>query len=210
MAYPRLYASTIRTKERKRTPFGHNQIRALECTDVSDNAALAARVRAASHLTGTFLLRSGKTSTEYFDKYLFEADPELLAAIVDGLTGLVPAGTEVLAGLELGGVPLATLLSQRTGLPTRFVRKKAKEYGTRRIAEGGEVTGRRVVLVEDVVTSGGAVLDATKVLRDDGAVVEDVLCVIDRSEGGRERLAELGLTLRPLLTRAELDAAAAR
>ncbi|WP_035921133.1 orotate phosphoribosyltransferase [Frankia sp. QA3] len=177
---------------------------------MSDNAALAARVRAASHLTGTFLLRSGKTSTEYFDKYLFEADPELLAAIVDGLTGLVPAGTEVLAGLELGGVPLATLLSQRTGLPTRFVRKKAKEYGTRRIAEGGEVTGRRVVLVEDVVTSGGAVLDATKVLRDDGAVVEDVLCVIDRSEGGRERLAELGLTLRPLLTRAELDAAAAR
>ncbi|WP_396229805.1 orotate phosphoribosyltransferase, partial [Frankia sp. CpI1-P] len=96
----------------------------------------------------------------------------------------------------------------RTGLPARFVRKKAKEYGTRRIAEGGEVSGRRVVLVEDVVTSGGAVLDATKVLRDDGAIVEDVLCVIDRGEGGRERLAELGLTLRPLLTRAELDAAA--
>ncbi len=177
---------------------------------MSDDAALTARVRAASHLTGTFLLRSGKTSTEYFDKYLFEADPELLAAIVDGLTGLVPAGTEILAGLELGGVPLATLLSQRTGLPARFVRKKAKEYGTRRIAEGGEVTGRRVVLVEDVVTSGGSVLDATKVLRDDGALVEDVLCVIDRSEGGRERLAELGLTLRPLLTRAELDTAAAR
>ncbi len=181
----------------------------LECSDVSDNAALAARVRAASHLTGTFLLRSGRTSTEYFDKYLFEADPELLAAIVDGLTGLVPPGTDLLAGLELGGVPLATLLSQRTGLPARFVRKKAKEYGTRRIAEGGEVTGRRVVLVEDVVTSGGAVLDATKVLRDDGAIVEDVLCVIDRGEGGRERLAELGLALRPLLTRAELDAAAA-
>jgi orotate phosphoribosyltransferase len=175
---------------------------------VSDNTALAARVRAASHLTGTFLLRSGRTSTEYFDKYLFEADPALLATIVDGLTGLVPAGAEVLAGLELGGVPLATLLSQRTGLPARFVRKKAKEYGTRRIAEGGDVAGRRVVLVEDVVTSGGAVLDATRVLRAEGAVVEDVLCVIDRGEGGRERLAELGLTLRPLLTRADLDAAA--
>nr|WP_101834604.1 orotate phosphoribosyltransferase [Frankia canadensis] len=171
-------------------------------------AGLAARVRAASHLTGTFLLRSGRTSSEYFDKYLFEADPALLAAVVDGLTGLVPPGADVLAGLELGGVPLATLLSQRTGLPTRFVRKKAKEYGTRRIAEGGEVTGRRVVLVEDVVTSGGAVLDATRVLREQGAVVEDVVCVIDRSEGGRERLAELGLTLHPLLTRADLDAAA--
>jgi orotate phosphoribosyltransferase len=174
---------------------------------VSDIVDLAARVRAASHLTGTFLLRSGRTSTEYFDKYLFEADPALLASVVEGLGELVPPGTEVLAGLELGGVPLATLLSQRTGLPTRFVRKKAKEYGTRRIAEGGDVAGRRIALVEDVVTSGGAVLDATRVLREEGAVVEDVICVIDRSEGGRERLADLGLTLHPLLTRADLDAA---
>ncbi|CAO5232057.1 orotate phosphoribosyltransferase [Frankia sp. AgKG'84/4] len=177
---------------------------------MSDIATLAADVRAASHLTGTFLLRSGRTSTEYFDKYLFEADPALLATIVAGLTDLVPAGTEVLAGLELGGVPLATLLSARTGLPTRFVRKKAKEYGTRRIAEGGDIAGRRIVLVEDVVTSGGAVLDATHVLRAEGATVEDVLCVIDREEGGRERLAELGLRLRPLLTRADLEAAAER
>ncbi|MCL9757843.1 orotate phosphoribosyltransferase [Frankia sp. AiPa1] len=175
---------------------------------MSDNAALAAQVRAASHLTGTFLLRSGRTSNEYFDKYLFEADPALLAAIVDGLVGLVPPEAEILAGLELGGVPLATLLAARTGLPARFVRKKAKEYGTRRIAEGGAVADRQVVLVEDVVTSGGAVLDATRVLREEGAVVTDVLCVIDRAEGGRERLAELGLTLHPLLTRAELDAAA--
>jgi orotate phosphoribosyltransferase len=174
---------------------------------VSDIVDLAARVRAASHLTGTFLLRSGRTSTEYFDKYLFEADPALLASVVEGLGELVPPGTEVLAGLELGGVPLATLLSQRTGLPTRFVRKKAKEYGTRRIAEGGDVAGRRIALVEDVVTSGGAVLDATRVLREEGAVVEDVICVIDRSEGGRERLTDLGLTLHPLLTRADLDAA---
>lgn len=174
---------------------------------MSDIVDLAARVRAASHLTGTFLLRSGRTSTEYFDKYLFEADPALLASVVEGLGELVPPGTEVLAGLELGGVPLATLLSQRTGLPTRFVRKKAKEYGTRRIAEGGDVAGRRIALVEDVVTSGGAVLDATRVLREEGAVVEDVICVIDRSEGGRERLADLGLTLHPLLTRADLDAA---
>jgi len=138
---------------------------------------------------------------------LRHADPALLASVVEGLGELVPPGTEVLAGLELGGVPLATLLSQRTGLPTRFVRKKAKEYGTRRIAEGGDVAGRRIALVEDVVTSGGAVLDATRVLREEGAVVEDVICVIDRSEGGRERLADLGLTLHPLLTRADLDAA---
>lgn len=175
---------------------------------MADIPALAAQVRAASHLTGTFVLRSGRTSTEYFDKYLFEADPRLLADIVDAMVLRLPAGTDLLAGLELGGVPLVTLLSARTGLPARFVRKKAKEYGTRRIAEGGDVAGRRIVLVEDVVTSGGAVLDATRVLREEGAVVEDVLCVIDRQEGGDARLAELGLTLLPVLTRADLEAAA--
>lgn len=175
---------------------------------MTDTAALAARVRAASHLTGTFVLRSGRTSTEYFDKYLFEAEPALLADVVAGLAELVPDGAEILAGLELGGVPLAALLSQRSGLPTRFVRKKAKEYGTRQIAEGGPVEGRRIVLVEDVVTSGGAVLDATRVLREQGAIVEDVLCVIDRQEGGSQRLAELGLTLHPVLTRTDLDAVA--
>jgi len=171
-------------------------------------STLAARVRNAALLTGSFVLRSGKTSTEYFDKYRFEADPALLADIVAAMVPLVPAEAELLAGLELGGVPLATLLSARTGLPARFVRKKAKEYGTRQIAEGGDFAGRRVILVEDVVTSGGAVLDATKVLREQGAIVEHVLCVIDRQEGGAERLADLGLTLYPALTRAQLDAAA--
>ena len=177
-------------------------------TAPADLAALAARVRATALLTGSFVLRSGRTSTEYFDKYRFEADPVLLAEIVTALAPLVPAGAELLAGLELGGVPLATLLSAKTGLPARFVRKKAKEYGTRQIAEGGDFTGRHVVLVEDVVTSGGAVLDATRVLREQGAVVQHVLCVIDRQEGGAERLAELGLALYPVLTRAQLDAAA--
>jgi orotate phosphoribosyltransferase len=174
---------------------------------VPDTADLATRVRAASHLTGTFVLRSGRTSSEYFDKYLFEADPVLLADVVAAMSDLVPTGTDLLAGLELGGIPLVTLLSARTGLPARFVRKRAKEYGTRRVAEGGEVAGCRVVLVEDVVTSGGAVLDAARVLRDADATVECVLCVIDRQEGGRERLAESGLVLLPVLTRSDLDAA---
>ena len=168
---------------------------------------LAARVRAASHLTGEFLLRSGRVSNEYFDKYLFEADPVLLADIVEGMCALLPPGDAILAGLELGGIPLVTLLSARTGRPARFVRKKAKEYGTRRVAEGGDLSGRVVVLIEDVVTSGGAVVEAATVLRAEGAVVNDVLCVIDRQEGGRDNLAAIGLTLRPLLTRADLDAA---
>ncbi len=175
---------------------------------MGDTGTLAARVRAASHLTGQFLLRSGRTSGEYFDKYLFEADPVLLADIVDAMRPLLPVDVDVLAGLELGGIPLVTLLSQRTGRPARFVRKKAKEYGTCRTAEGGDVEGLRVVLVEDVVTSGGAVVEAARVLREQGAIVEDVLCVIDRQEGGRDSLAAIGLTLRPVLTRAELDAVA--
>jgi len=100
---------------------------------------LAARVFAASYLTGTFVLRSGRTADHYFDKYRFESDPALLREIVDALVPLVPAGTEGLAGLELGGVPLATMLSSVTGLPAYFVRKEPKKYGTEQVCEGGEV-----------------------------------------------------------------------
>jgi orotate phosphoribosyltransferase len=189
---------------------GSSVVAAPDPAPSHDLASLAARVRAASHLTGTFVLRSGRTSDDYFDKYLFEADPGLLGDVVAAMADLVPPGTDLLAGLELGGIPLVTLLSHRSGLPARFVRKQAKEYGTRRVAEGGEVADRRVVLVEDVVTSGGAVLDAARVLREAGAAVDHVLCVVDRQEGGRERLAEIGLTLLPVLTRADLDAAAHR
>src|ERR687898_888499 len=126
--------------------------------DLADD--LARRVHRASHLTGTFVLRSGATSSEYFDKYRFESDPRLLWEIAEALAGLLPPAADGLAGLELGGVPLATVLSQVTGLPAGFVRKQAKPYGTRRLAEGLEVAGRRLVVVEDVVTSGGAVVDS--------------------------------------------------
>ena len=169
--------------------------------------SLAARVYACAHLTGEFLLRSGATSTEYFDKYLFEADPTLLREIAEQLAPLVPANTETLAGLELGGVPLVTMLSQVTGLPAAFVRKRAKEYGTRKLAEGAGVTGRRLAVVEDVITSGGQVIASCADLRALGANVLKVLCVIDRGQGGRERLAAEGLALSALYTWAELTAA---
>ena len=125
---------------------------------------LAAPIYAVSHLTGTFTLRSGVVSNEYFDKYMFESDPVLLRRSRP-LVPLVPAGIDALAGLELGGVPLATIMSQVTGLPALFVRKEAKTYGTCRLAEGGEIEGQRLCIVEDVVTSGGAVLDAAGELR---------------------------------------------
>ncbi|WP_392544598.1 orotate phosphoribosyltransferase [Oryzobacter telluris] len=160
-------------------------------------------------LSGSFLLRSGRTATEYFDKYRFEADPALLRRVVDRMVGLLPEDAEVLGGLELGGVPIATVLSQVTGLPVVFVRKAAKEYGTRRLAEGAEVAGRRVVLVEDVITTGGAVRAAATELREAGALVEAVVCAIDRSDPGSEVLADVGLEVRSALTLSDLDEARA-
>lgn len=171
---------------------------------MTDRAALARRIFEVSHLTGTFTLRSGAVSEEYFDKYLFESDPALLRTIADALAPMVPPGTEALAGLELGGVPLAVMVSQATGIPTLFVRKEAKRYGTCRLAEGGELDGRRVTVVEDVVTSGGQVVTSCADLRERGAVVEHALCVIDREAGGPEALREVGIELHPLFRMHEL------
>src|SRR2546428_105282 len=149
-----------------------------------DRVELGRRIYDTAHLTGRFLLRSGATSDEYFDKYLLEANPALLRAIAEAMEPLVPPAVDALAGLELGGVPLATALSQRTGLATRFVRKEAKAYGTCRLAEGGDVDGLRLVVVEDVVTSGGQVVTSCADLRARGAEIVRVLCVIDREAGG--------------------------
>lgn len=171
--------------------------------------ALARRVHAAAHITGTFTLRSGVVSNEYFDKYLFEADPVLLLDIARALAPLVPDDIDALAGLELGGVPVATVLSQVTGIPARFVRKEAKTYGTCRLAEGGEIAGQRLFIVEDVITSGGAVVDATNELRAQGAVVDRGVCVIDRQSGGIENLAQLGVAITPLFTMSTLIDASA-
>ncbi len=172
-----------------------------------DRESLARLITQRSLITGEFLLRSGAVSNEYFDKYLFESDPTLLRAVAEALAPLVPPGIDALAGLELGGVPLAVMLGQVTGLPTLFVRKQAKEYGTRRLAEGGEVDGRTLLIVEDVVTSGGQVVLSTRDLKERGAVVNTALCVIDREAGGMAALAAEGVELRALYTMSELKAA---
>jgi orotate phosphoribosyltransferase len=171
---------------------------------VATRERLARRIRSRSHLTGHFVLRSGATSDQYFDKYLFEADPALLWDIAEAMAPLVPAETDALAGLELGGVPLATALSQVTGLPARFVRKKAKTYGTNRLAEGGDIEGRHLLVVEDVITTGGQVRASVAELRARGAIVDAVLCVIDREEGGAANLANDGVKLMSLFTASEL------
>lgn len=168
-------------------------------------ADLARRVRDVSRLSGTFTLRSGRVADEYFDKYQFEADPALLDALAQQLAALVPPDSEVLAGLELGGIAIVTALGRHTGLPCAFVRKAAKPYGTARLAEGAEVAGRRVLVVEDVVTSGGQVASSTGHLRDLGATITHALCVIDRQDGGATALAAKDIQLISLLTRTDLE-----
>ncbi|HET6985601.1 MAG TPA: phosphoribosyltransferase family protein [Kribbella sp.] len=165
-----------------------------------ERAELGRRVYAAAHLTGEFVLRSGQTTNEYFDKYRFEADPVLLDAVAEAMVPLVPADTEVLAGLEMGGIPVVTALGRHTGLPCAFVRKQAKAYGTRRLAEGAETAGRRVTIVEDVVTTGGQIVLSTNELRALGAQITHALCVINRNPTTPDPLTEAGLILTALLT----------
>ncbi|MER5753043.1 orotate phosphoribosyltransferase [Streptomyces sp. NPDC002088] len=169
---------------------------------------LARRIHAVSHLTGQFTLRSGRTASEYFDKYRFEGDPVLLDEIARAMAPLVPSDTEVLAGLEMGGIPVVTALGRHTGLPCAFVRKQAKPYGTCRLAEGAEVAGRRVLVIEDVVTSGGQIVLSTADLRALGADIGTALCVIDREQGGRAALEAEGIDLISLLTATDLREAA--
>src|SRR3954447_13965881 len=170
-----------------------------------DRAALAKRIKEVAYLTGQFTLRSGATSTFYWDKYRFESDPTILTAVADGLAEIVPAEYDRLAGLELGGIPLATALSMQTGKPCLYVRKAAKPYGTSNLVEGGYPPRTRALVIEDVITSGGQVVTSVQQMRELGFVVEDVVCVIDRQQGGREAIEGIGCALRSLFTLAELE-----
>lgn len=157
-----------------------------------------------AYLRGEFKLRSGQTSNEYFDKYRFEAQPKLLSAIAEQLAERIPPGTEVLAGLEMGGIPIATALSLKTGIPAIFVRKKAKEYGTCQIAEGGDFRNKRVLIIEDVITTGGQVKLSAADLRAAGAKIDHLLCVIHR--GKDNPFADDKLQMHALFTMDELKA----
>lgn len=174
-----------------------------------ESRALAQAIFKIAHLRGEFKLRSGLTSKEYFDKYRFESQPQLLKQIAVALRPLIPKGTQALAGLEMGGIPVATALSLESGIPVVFVRKKAKDYGTCRIAEGLEsLKGMRICIIEDVITTGGQVVLSAEDLRREGAQVQDVLCVISRQQGGEENLHKAGLKLLSLFNQEQLKAAA--
>ena len=181
---------------------GHVQSPGMDLLDIE---GIAKRIRAVSYLTGEFRLRSGTTSAFYWDKYRFESDPFLLHSIVAELEKRLPASFDKLAGLELGGVPLATGLSLKIGKPCLYVRKEAKDYGTCNLVEGGFDAAERVVVIEDVVTTAGQVCTSVEQMRELGLVVEDVVVVIDRQQGGRERVAEIGCTFSSVFTLEELE-----
>lgn len=166
--------------------------------------ALARQIFETAHVTGRFKLRSGIVSDEYFDKYQLEANPALLKRIAEAMLPNIPDDTEVLAGLEMGGIPVVTMLSQLSGLPCLFVRKTAKQYGTAKFAEGPDYAGKRVTIVEDVVTSGGQIILSHQDLVNSGARCSKALCIIDREQGGAEKLAEAGIELTSLFVKSDL------
>ena len=172
---------------------------------MTEEQNLALKIKQCSKLSGQFKLRSGKISDTYFDKYLFESDPVLLHSICEAMAKIIPAETELLAGLEMGGIPVVTMLSHVTGIPAAFIRKEAKSYGTCKYAEGPDLTGKKITLIEDVVSSGGAILDALQKLNEDGIHPIAIACVIDRESGGRENLANAGHKLRAVLTMTEIE-----
>ena len=166
---------------------------------------LAQEIRAVSYLTGQFKLRSGQVSSFYWDKYQFESKPRLLSAVVTELQKLLPETFDRFGGLELGGIPLATGLSLKLGKPCLFVRKTPKQYGTCNLVEGEFSKGDKVVVVEDVVTTAGQVCRSVRQMREVGLIVDNVVCVIDRQQGGRGRLEEIGCSLATVFTLEELN-----
>jgi orotate phosphoribosyltransferase len=173
---------------------------------VSDDSLARSLVEHA-YLEGDFLLRSGKRSKYYLDKYRFETRPDLLKPLGERIAATVrehaPDATR-LAGPELGAVALAAAASLESGLPFIIVRKEAKEYGTAKRIEGPYGEGECICLIEDVVTSGGALLDSIEALRGAGLVVHTAVCVVDREEGGADALARHAVRLRPLFRAGEL------
>jgi orotate phosphoribosyltransferase len=168
---------------------------------------LGAALREHAYLEGDFVLRSGRRSRYYLDKYRFETRPDLLGPLGDRIARAVaehePEAVR-LAGPELGAVPLAAAASLTSGLPFLIVRKEAKEYGTGNRLEGPYEEGECVCLVEDIVTSGGALLESVDVLRGAGLAVHTAVCVVDREEGGADALARRAVRLRPIFRAGEL------
>ncbi len=169
-----------------------------------DRNELARMIKGASYLEGDFTLRSGRKSKYYLDKYRFETQPAILEALGKMFGEYVSDETTLIAGAELGGVALAAATSLATGRPFIIVRNAKKDYGTSNLFEGIMDSGARVLLVEDIATTGGQVLEAAKAIQLKGGTVERIVAVIDRQEGARENITEAGFDFDALFTTADL------
>lgn len=169
-----------------------------------NKSELTKRIKDAAYLEGDFTLRSGRKSKYYLDKYLFETQPDILQALAQAFAGYVQETTTLIAGAELGGVALAAATSMAVGKPFVIIRNAKKDYGTGKPFEGKLTDGDSVLLVEDIATTGGQVLEAAQLIKQIGANVERIVSVIDRQEGARENIESAGFTFDSILTKADL------
>jgi len=165
---------------------------------------LIRRIKETAYLEGDFTLRSGKKSRYYLDKYLFETCPDILKALGAEFAGHLTDDVTVIAGAELGGVALAAATAMQTGKNWIIVRNSKKGYGTGKLIEGVLNKGDVVLLVEDIATTGGQVLEAAKVITDAGATVKKIVCVIDRKQGAEENITAAGYKFESILTKDDL------
>jgi len=169
-----------------------------------DKTQLAKRVKETSYLEGDFVLRSGKRSKYYMDKYLFETQPDILRALGKEFCKYLTPDVTLIAGAELGGVALAAATAMEANKPWIIVRNSKKDYGTSKLVEGTLKKGDVVLFVEDIATTGGQVLEAAKVIAEAGATVKKIVAVIDRRQGARENIEKAGYTFESILTKDDL------
>jgi orotate phosphoribosyltransferase len=165
---------------------------------------LIKRIKETAYLEGDFVLRSGKRSKYYLDKYLFETQPDILKALGQEFAEHMTDDVTLIAGAELGGVALAAATAMETGKSWIIVRNSKKDYGTGKLIEGTLRSGDVVLLVEDIATTGGQVLEAARVITDAGATVKKIVCVIDRKQGAGENITAAGYTFESILTKSDL------
>lgn len=165
---------------------------------------LIKRIKETAYLEGDFVLRSGKRSKYYLDKYLFETCPDILKALGEEFTTHMTDDVTLIAGAELGGVALAAATAMASGKNWVIIRNSKKGYGTGKMVEGVMKAGDVVLLVEDIATTGGQVLEAAKVITEAGATVKKIVCVIDRKQGAGENITQAGYAFESILTKEDL------
>lgn len=169
-----------------------------------DKQQLTARIKEASYLEGDFILRSGKRSKYYMDKYLFETQPDILKALGVEFCKHLADDVTLIAGAELGGVALAAATAMEANLPWIIIRNSKKDYGTGKMVEGTLKEGDVVLLVEDICTTAGQILEAAKIITAAGATIKKIVCVIDRKQGGRENTEAAGYVFDSIITKDDL------